>query len=148
MRFVPVKSPDQQDLQSLHRVRDRIVGARTALINHKRALLGEYCVILPKGAWRFLTQAHDALPRPRFLILPVIGTGVAGSVEFAAGLTTSHGGTEVEGDQEVMRNFPINRLAAQDRESDTRHLLGKRYGDKLERLLLDQLLAHIRSGSV
>ncbi len=61
MRFVPVKSTEQQDLQSLHRIRDRIVCARTALINHMRGLLGEYGVILPQGAWRFLAQAHDAV---------------------------------------------------------------------------------------
>src|SRR5690349_1656058 len=29
MRFVPVKSTEQQDLQSLHRVRDRLVAQRT-----------------------------------------------------------------------------------------------------------------------
>src|SRR5215472_8816062 len=34
MRFVPVKSTDQQDLQSLHRDRDRLICQRTALINH------------------------------------------------------------------------------------------------------------------
>jgi transposase len=61
MRFVPVKSTEQQDLQSLHRTRDRVVCARTALINHIRGLLGEYGVILPQGAWRFLAQAHDAV---------------------------------------------------------------------------------------
>jgi transposase len=61
MRFVPVKSAGQQDLQSLHRTRDRIVCARTALINHMRGLLGEYGVILPQGARRFLVQARDAL---------------------------------------------------------------------------------------
>ena len=61
MRFVPVKSTEQQDLQSLHRTRDRIVCARTALINHIRGLLGEYGVILRQGAWRFLAQANDAM---------------------------------------------------------------------------------------
>jgi len=52
MRFVPVKSTEQQDLQSVHRARERVVCARTALINHMRGLLGEYGVILPQGAWR------------------------------------------------------------------------------------------------
>jgi transposase len=61
MRFVPVKSPEQQDLQSLHRARERVVCARTALINHMRRLLCEYVVILPQGAWRFLAQAQDAI---------------------------------------------------------------------------------------
>jgi len=41
MRFVPVKSTDQQDLQSLHRARDRLIRERTALINHTRGLLAE-----------------------------------------------------------------------------------------------------------
>jgi transposase len=61
MRFVPVKSTEQQDLKSLHRARERVVCARTALINHMRGFLGEYGVILPQGAWRFLAQAQDAI---------------------------------------------------------------------------------------
>ena len=48
MRFVPVKSTDQQDLQSLHRARDRLICQRTALINHTRGLLAEYGVVLRK----------------------------------------------------------------------------------------------------
>jgi len=39
MRFVPVKSVAQQDLQALHRVRERLMQARTALINETRGLL-------------------------------------------------------------------------------------------------------------
>src|ERR1700730_7902589 len=61
MRFVPVKSIEQQDLQSLHRARERVVCARTALINHIRGLLAEYGVILPQGAWRFTTQVTTAI---------------------------------------------------------------------------------------
>ena len=38
MRFVPVKSVAQSDVQALHRARERLVGERTALINHLRAL--------------------------------------------------------------------------------------------------------------
>src|SRR5216683_2903329 len=33
MRFVPIKALDQQDIQALHRVRERLIGERTALIN-------------------------------------------------------------------------------------------------------------------
>jgi len=36
MRFVPVKSRNQQDLQSLHRARERLICQRTALIKHTR----------------------------------------------------------------------------------------------------------------
>jgi transposase len=49
MRFVPLKSEEQLDLQSLHRVRERLVLARTALINQLRAVLLERGVIRPKG---------------------------------------------------------------------------------------------------
>jgi hypothetical protein len=40
----------------------------------------------------------------------------------------------------LRRNFPIDRFAAQDRKGDARHLVGERHGNKLEGLLLDQLL--------
>ena len=61
MRFVPVKTTEQQDLQSLHRVRERLITQRTSLINHTRGLLAEYGVALPKGAWRFRDQAPAAI---------------------------------------------------------------------------------------
>ena len=61
MRFVPVKSTDQQDLQSLHRARDRLICQRTAFINHTRGLLAEYGVVLPQGPWRFMAQAPTAI---------------------------------------------------------------------------------------
>ena len=47
--FVAVKTIDQQDLQSLSRIRDRLVKARTALANQLRGLLAEYGVIIPKS---------------------------------------------------------------------------------------------------
>jgi transposase len=42
MRFVPTKELDQQDIQALHRVRERLIGARTALVNEVHGLLHEY----------------------------------------------------------------------------------------------------------
>jgi transposase len=48
MRFVPVKTVAQQDIQALHRVRSRLVGQRTALVNQIRGLLAEYGLILPQ----------------------------------------------------------------------------------------------------
>jgi transposase len=53
MRFVPIKSVEQQDLQALHRVRERLMKARTALINETRGLLHEYGIIVPQGAATF-----------------------------------------------------------------------------------------------
>src|SRR5258708_35351345 len=61
MRFVPVKSTDQQDLQSLHRARDRLICQRTALTNHTRGLLAESGIVLPQGPWRFPAQSPAAI---------------------------------------------------------------------------------------
>ncbi|GLS46561.1 hypothetical protein GCM10007884_45550 [Methylobacterium brachythecii] len=41
MRFVPLKGQEQLDMQSLHRVRSRLVGMRTMLMNQLRAILLE-----------------------------------------------------------------------------------------------------------
>jgi len=49
MRFVPIKSDDQLDLQSLHRVRERWVSRRTAVINQLRGLLLERGITVRKG---------------------------------------------------------------------------------------------------
>ena len=49
MRFVPIKAVEQQDVQALHRVRERLMGARNALVNEIRGLLAEYGIVLPKG---------------------------------------------------------------------------------------------------
>jgi transposase len=49
MRFVELKSAEQLDLQSLHRVRDRLVSERTTLINQLRAVLLERGFTAPQG---------------------------------------------------------------------------------------------------
>lgn len=49
MRFVPIKSDDQLDMQSLHRVRERWVMRRTAVVNQIRGLLLERGTTVRKG---------------------------------------------------------------------------------------------------
>ena len=49
MRFVATKTVDQLDLQALHRVRERLVGQRTAIINQIRAFLLERGVAVRQG---------------------------------------------------------------------------------------------------
>jgi transposase len=49
MRFVPVKTEEQLDLQALHRVRERWVMRRTAVVNQIRSLLLERGLTLPKS---------------------------------------------------------------------------------------------------
>jgi len=49
MRFVPLKSREQLDLQALHRVRQRLVGERTAVINQIRGFLLEHGITVRAG---------------------------------------------------------------------------------------------------
>jgi transposase len=49
MRFVPIKTDEQLDLQSLHRVRERWVMRRTAVLNQMRGLLLERGITVRKG---------------------------------------------------------------------------------------------------
>ena len=58
MRFVPVKSVEQQDIQAIHRIREQLIKSRTAQANQIRGLLGEYGIIIPKG----LRQVRGRLP--------------------------------------------------------------------------------------
>ena len=53
MRFVPSKDVAQQDSQALHRVRERRIGARTALINAVHGWMQEYGIVMPKGVAKF-----------------------------------------------------------------------------------------------
>lgn len=59
MRFVPIKTEEQLDLQALHRVRERWVMRRTAVVNQIRSLLLERGLTLPKGR----SHLEQALPR-------------------------------------------------------------------------------------
>ncbi len=52
MNFVPIKHVEQQDIQSIHRIRSRVVKNRTALINEIRGLCLEYGIVVAPGAAR------------------------------------------------------------------------------------------------
>ena len=58
MRFVPIKTQEQQDIQALHRLRERGVKERTALVNQIRGLLAEYGIVIRLG----ITAVRKALP--------------------------------------------------------------------------------------
>ena len=76
MRFVELKSEEQLDVQTLHRVRDRLVGERTSLTNQIRSLLLERGHIVAQGHARLRRLLGDLLdcgtdelsPRMAFLL--------------------------------------------------------------------------------
>lgn len=61
MRFVSIKTTDEQAVLALHRVRQRLVAKRTALINQIRGLLAEFGVVLPRGAAQVRRTVLEAL---------------------------------------------------------------------------------------
>jgi transposase len=71
MRFVPVKEVEQQDLQSLHRARERVVKARTALVNEIRGLGMEYGLVFPQSVTKFRQTFLATLEAERDKLTPL-----------------------------------------------------------------------------
>ncbi len=76
MRFVELKSEEQLDVQTLHRVRDRLVSERTSLTNQIRSLLLERGHVVAQGHARLrlllselLDNGGDALSRRMAFLL-------------------------------------------------------------------------------
>lgn len=66
MRFVELKSEDQLDMQSLHRVRQRLVGVRRTLVNQLRAILFERGHAFAQGRRRLELAVDSMLADPAF----------------------------------------------------------------------------------
>jgi transposase len=64
MRFVPIKTDEQLDLQALHRVRDRLVHRRTAVINQIRGFLLERGITFAKGPANCATRCRRCWKMP------------------------------------------------------------------------------------
>ncbi len=69
MRFVPIKTVEQQAVLTVHRARELLVTERTAVANQIRGLLLEYGVVIPPGIQRLrrelpgvLSAEEDTLP--------------------------------------------------------------------------------------
>lgn len=61
MRFVPIKTAEQQDILFIHRVRQRLVKNRTALANEIRGLLHGFGFIIPQGINKIVTKLTEIL---------------------------------------------------------------------------------------
>jgi len=59
MRYVKVKSVEQQDIQAIHRVRSELMGHRTAKANQIRGLVAEYGLVAPQQ----ISSLRKVLPR-------------------------------------------------------------------------------------
>ena len=61
MRFVPVKTPEQQGIMSLHRIREGFKEERTACINRIRGVLAEFGLVFGKSAKALRAELADVL---------------------------------------------------------------------------------------
>ena len=64
MRFVELKSQERLDMQTLHRVRDRLVADRTSLMNQIRSILLERGHVVPQGRTKLVTRLLALLDEP------------------------------------------------------------------------------------
>jgi transposase len=64
MRFVALKSQEQLDMQTLHRVRDQLVGERTSLMNQIRSLLLERGHVVAQGCAKLAHRLNELLTIP------------------------------------------------------------------------------------
>ncbi len=61
IKFIPIKTVRQQDIQALHRVREDIVKSRSALANQMRGLLAEYGVTIKTGIWNIRNTIDEII---------------------------------------------------------------------------------------
>jgi transposase len=84
MRFVPIKSKEQQAALMLHKTRDLLIRQRTMLINALRGHLGEYGIIAARGpagvrtALASVRERHDALPPSAVAAFEAVAHQLAG----------------------------------------------------------------------
>ena len=74
MRFVQLKSEEQLDMQTLHRVRDQLVGERTCLMNQIRSLLLERGHVMPQGRAKLSACLAELLNEEARILGPRIHT--------------------------------------------------------------------------
>ena len=76
MRFVPVKSREQQAALSLHRARSLLIRQRTQLVNLMRSMLAELGIAIPVGLEKALQMARQIVDQEIDLDLPAEAAGV------------------------------------------------------------------------
>jgi transposase len=107
MRFVPIKSADQQAILMLHKTRELLVKQRTMAVNALRSHLGEFGIVAARGIGRIdellvMAQTDAELP-------PIARSAVACVAQHLEGLDQSIGTVDKE-IAEAHRQNPTSRL--------------------------------------
>lgn len=77
MRFVTLKTEEQLDMQSVHRVRQRLVGVRRTLVNQLRAILFERGISVAQGRVKLERAVDEMLSGPDIPLGPRVHSLVA-----------------------------------------------------------------------
>ncbi|MGH8457927.1 MAG: IS110 family transposase [Nevskiales bacterium] len=139
MRYVPVKSAEQQASQSVHRIRSRLMRARTALVNEIRGLLGEFGVVEARRGvaatrrllQRALEEADNGLPGEMRELLVQLRDELQGHDERLAQLDNMLQ-RQVRADERVRRLLhiegigPVSATAIVSAVGDARHFSSAR----------------------
>lgn len=72
MRFVPIRSEEQMDVQAIHRARERLVRQRLAMTNQIRGLLLDRGVEIAQGFYALRTMLPKLLADDASLLTPMM----------------------------------------------------------------------------
>lgn len=106
---VPVKTPRQQGLQALHRVREQLKAQRTATINLVRGLLREYGVVIPEGAARVPAAVRAALEDTGNEVPMTLRATLAGQLDRIATLQADMAAIETRLSAEAGHDVAVQR---------------------------------------
>ena len=88
MRFVPVKTEEQQSALTMHRVRELLVRQRTQLINAVRGHLAEFGLVVAQGPWnvpRLLASMQEDRRVPELARQVLAGSSRLSSTRWVSG---------------------------------------------------------------
>ncbi len=89
MKYVAAKELWQQDLQSMHRLRQHFIDTRTATVNQARGFLMEYGVVIDEGITKFFSEIPDILEDADSELTPMIREVVRNLYQLALQLLES-----------------------------------------------------------
>src|SRR5438876_1703773 len=111
MRFISIKSVEQQALLSLHRVRQGLIEERTATINRLRGVLAEFGVVLPQSV-AVVQRALPALLADDGRLPPLVQHSLQALREHLRDLDSRLAGFDRDIAQHARSSAPAQRLGA------------------------------------
>ena len=89
MRFVSINTVEQQDVQAVHRVRQRLIKQRTAILNQVRGILHEYGVVMAQGVATVRRQVPALLENAENELSDTVRRIIAGCYEELCGVESN-----------------------------------------------------------